>query len=158
MTTVDTISGHECPNCAVKHLSAGAAYLAAPAGGDSLVLMARAAINLDEVLAGYASHFVLALGFLVRAEEASARFYDTRKFCRQLRLDLVSGDVSPGDAAARLRARVDAESMARAHFAEAARELSSELGPAPATADDAAQTAASIIDRYFRIEAKESDK
>lgn len=158
MTIVDTISGHECPNCAVKHLAAGAAYLAAPCGGDPLVLMARAAINLDEVLAGYLSHLVFAIGFLVRAEEQSVNCPDTRKFCRQLRLDLVTGDVSPGDAANKLRSRVDSSDMARAHLAEAMRELPSEVVREPGTADDAAHVARSIIYRYFRIEAKESDK
>lgn len=159
MTLVDAISGHECPNCAVKHLAAGASYLAAPCGcKDPLVLMARAAINLDEVLAGYLSHLVFAVGLLVRAEELSANYPDTRTFCRQLRLDLVTGDVSPGDAACRLRSRVDSEDMAKAHFAEAMRELPSEIARVPGTADDAAHAARSIIYRYFRIEAKESDK
>lgn len=78
-----------CPQCAIKHLSAALYYRAegfaiakqTPTGlflgqlppPSDRVLLARAYINLGEVLVGYKSHLWFAVGLLQRSEEESRR-------------------------------------------------------------------------------------
>lgn len=78
---VDELMTPGCPQCAIKHLSAALSYsaeafaqqkrygvpvLPPPA---AKLLLARAYINLGEVLIGYESHLWFAVGLLQRAEE-----------------------------------------------------------------------------------------
>lgn len=79
---VDELHTPGCPQCAVKHLSAavywGAAEFARTGdagrrGDGDMELLARAYVNLGEVLIGYASHLWFAVGLLQAAEEESVR-------------------------------------------------------------------------------------
>ena len=93
-----------CPQCAIKHLSAALYYraegfaiakqtptglfLGQPPPPSDRVLLARAYINLGEVLAGYKSHLWFAVGLLQRSEEESRREGGEGAVAREARLIL----------------------------------------------------------------------
>jgi hypothetical protein len=142
MKVVDELFTPGCPQCAVKHLSA-ALYHAALHGADRLrpsdppqrlvpaeatVLLARAYINLGEVLIGYKSHLWFAVGLLQHAEEVAQR--DCVPFvaetARHARLMLTAGGLSPLQGVMQhigFDGNLGHLEMACAHFDEAVREL-----------------------------------
>ena len=142
MKVVDELFTPGCPQCAVKHLSA-ALYHAALYEADrrrpsdtpqrmvpteAAVLLARAYINLGEVLIGYKSHLWLAVGMLQHAEEVALR--DCVPFvagiARNARLMLESGGLSPLQGVMQrigLDGHLGPLEMSCAHFDEARREL-----------------------------------
>lgn len=94
---VDELMTPGCPQCAVKHLSAALSYSAEAFaqqkryGGlplpplESMVLLARAYINLGEVLIGYESHLWFAVGLLQRAEEEALCLCSPREWSETAR-------------------------------------------------------------------------
>lgn len=78
---VDELMTPGCPQCAIKHLSAALSYSAEEFALqkryglptlpplEAKILLARAYINLGEVLIGYESHLWFAVGLLQRVEE-----------------------------------------------------------------------------------------
>lgn len=140
MKVVDELFTPGCPQCAVKHLSA-ALYHAAELGcvphrlelPDSAVLVARAYINLGEVLIGYKSHLWFAVGLLQRAEErALTEKISSVTTARTARLALEERGVNGVRDTMRdlmIDVRLDHAVMCLAHFDEAVREL-------PAFADE----------------------
>lgn len=148
MKVVDELFTPGCPQCAVKHLSA-ALYHAALYEADrhrpsdppqrlvpteAAVLLARAYINLGEVLIGYKSHLWFAVGMLQCAEEVAKRDCVplVAEIARNARLMLTSGGLSPLQGAMQrigLDGPLGPLEMSCAHFDEARREL-------PALADE----------------------
>lgn len=124
-----------CPQCAIKHLSAALSYAAdAKAlsilhpGTESLLLMAKAYINLGEVAVGYKSHLWYAVGLLQRAEEAAVRTGEVgaAEASREARLGLEEGGEEYLRTAMELlcsRLAHCPRALELAHFAEASREL-----------------------------------
>lgn len=124
-----------CPQCAVKHLSAALSYAADAKslgflhpGTESLLLMAKAYINLGEVAVGYKSHLWYAVGLLQRAEEAAVRTGEvgTAEASREARLGLEEGGEEYLRTAMELlypRLAHCPRALELAHFAEASREL-----------------------------------
>lgn len=130
---VDELITPGCPQCAVKHLSA-ALYHAAELGRiphrlellDSIVLIARAYINLGEVLIGYKSHLWFAVGLLQRAEERALTEVSSTTAARAARLALEErGANGVRDTMRNLMIDVhlDHAVMCLAHMDEAVREL-----------------------------------
>lgn len=130
---VDELMTPGCPQCAVKHLSA-ALYHAAELGRiphrlelpDSIVLIARAYINLGEVLIGYKSHLWFAVGLLQRAEERALTEVSSAAAARTARLALEErGARGVRDTMRDLTIDVhlDHAVMCLAHIDEAVREL-----------------------------------
>jgi hypothetical protein len=139
MKVVDELFTPGCPQCAVKHLSA-ALYHAAELGRiphrlelpDSVVLIARAYINLGEVLIGYKSHLWFAVGLLQRAEERALTEVLSTTAARTARLSLEERGVNGVRDTMRnlvIDVHLDHAVMCIAHFDEAMREL-------PAFADE----------------------
>lgn len=133
MKVVDELLTPGCPQCAVKHLSA-ALYHAAELGRiphrlelpDSIVLIARAYINLGEVLIGYKSHLWFAVGLLQRAEERALTEVSSTVAARTARLALEErGANGVRDTMRNLMIDVhlDHAVMCLAHMDEAVREL-----------------------------------
>lgn len=129
-----------CPQCAIKHLSAALYYAAEDyAKGrrygvpdqqpePDRVLLARAYINLAEVLIGYESHLWFAVGLLQRSEEEALCSYREGRggIARTARLMLEeggSGNVGHAMQYIRREALFDPIEMQYAHTAEARREL-----------------------------------
>lgn len=90
----------ECPQCAIKHLSAAMAHyelarlcasdvIITPLADDSATRLARVIICLTEAMQGYKSHIPLAIGYLVLVEESldEGRLLD-RSSLRGVRLHL----------------------------------------------------------------------
>lgn len=130
---VDELMTPGCPQCAVKHLSA-ALYHAAELRRvphrlelpDSVVLIARAYINLGEVLIGYKSHLWFAVGLLQRAEERALTEVSSTAAARTARLALEEhGANGVRDTMRNLMIDVhlDHAVMCLAHMDEAVREL-----------------------------------
>ena len=168
MKVVDELFTPGCPQCAVKHLSASL-YHAALYEADrhrpsdppqrlvpteAAVLLARAYINLGEVLIGYNSHLWFAVGMLQYAEEVAQRDCAplVAEVARNARLMLTSGGLSPLQGVMQ-RIRLDGPlghlEMSCAHFDEARREL-------PAFADemrmdDLAGSIERIREEYFNL-------
>lgn len=146
MKIVDELMTPGCPQCAVKHLSAALSYsaeafaMAKRYGVPDLsrqepkVLLARAYINLGEVLIGYESHLWFAVGLLQRAEEEALCLDAPRGYsekAREARLLLEK------DGLAGVRRAMQAigggvlfgpADMAAAHLEEARRELPADDG------------------------------
>lgn len=133
MEIVDELMTPGCPQCAVKHLSA-ALYHAAELGRvphrlelpDSIVLMARAYINLGEVLIGYKSHLWFAVGLLQRAEERALTEVSSTGAARTARLALEERGVYGVIDTMRnlmIDVHLDHAVMCLAHMDEAVREL-----------------------------------
>ena len=145
MELVDELTTPGCPQCAVKHLSAALYYKARafangaadePQVPEYEELLARAYINLGEVLIGYKSHLWFAVGMLQHAEELAqsqaspdlphAAPAETAEVARAARLKLELG----GESAVRDAMRhihddywLSPRIMASAHLSEAFREL-----------------------------------
>lgn len=141
MEVVDELMTPGCPQCAIKHLSAALSYsaeafaLSKRYGAlhlsplESKVLLARAYINLGEVLIGYESHLWFAVGLLQRAEEEALCLNAPRECsekAREARLVLEKD----GCAGVRRAMQILGEGvllepayMEAAHFEEARREL-----------------------------------
>lgn len=143
MEIVDELTTPGCPQCAIKHLSAALYYMATrpdrnegSAGREPVPeedeLLARAYINLGEVLVGYRSHLWFAVGALQRAEEIGMRQAperpgagETAETARAVRL-VVELD---GEAAVRTAMQyiwdsfLSPAAMEAAHVSEACREL-----------------------------------
>ena len=130
---VDELMTPGCPQCAVKHLSA-ALYHAAEIGRvphrlelpDSIVLIARAYINLGEVLIGYKSHLWFAVGLLQRAEERALTEVSSTAAARAARLALEERGVHGVRDTMRdlmIDVHLDHAVMCLAHMDEAVREL-----------------------------------
>lgn len=139
MEIVDELVTPGCPQCAIKHLSA-ALYHAAELGRiphrlelpDSIVLIARAYINLGEVLIGYKSHLWFAVGLLQRAEERALTEVSSTAAARTARLALEERGVYGVIDTMRdlmIDVHLDHAVMCLAHMDEALREL-------PAFADE----------------------
>lgn len=142
MKVVDELFTPGCPQCAVKHLSA-ALYHAALYEADrhrpsdppqrlvpteAAVLLARAYINLGEVLIGYKSHLWFAVGMLQHAEEVAQRDCVplVAEIARNARLMLTAGGLSPLQGVMQrigLDGHLGHLEMSCAHFDEAVREL-----------------------------------
>lgn len=133
MKVVDELMTPGCPQCAVKHLSA-ALYHAAELGRiphrlelpDSIVLIARAYINLGEVLIGYKSHLWFAVGLLQRAEERALTEVSSTAAARTARLALEERGVHGVLDTMRnlmIDVHLDHAVMCLAHMDEAVREL-----------------------------------
>lgn len=133
MKVVDELFTPGCPQCAVKHLSA-ALYHAAELGRiphrlelpDSIVLIARAYINLGEVLIGYKSHLWFAVGLLQRAEERALTEVSSTVAARTARLALEERGVHGVLDTMRdlmIDVHLDHAVMCLAHMDEAVREL-----------------------------------
>ena len=133
MKVVDELFTPGCPQCAVKHLSA-ALYHAAELGRvphrlelpDSVVLLARAYINLGEVLIGYKSHLWFAVGMLQRAEERALTEVSSTTAARTARLALEERGVNGVRDTMRnlmIDVHLDHAVMCLAHLDEAVREL-----------------------------------
>jgi len=91
---VDELMTPGCPQCAVKHLSAALSYAAEAFALrysvslpplESKVLLARAYINLGEVLIGYESHLWFAVGLLQRAEEEALCLCSPKEYTKTAR-------------------------------------------------------------------------
>jgi len=121
----------DCPACAYKHLTAAYAALTALQAGDfdtpseTDVFLGRAVIALREAEAGYEGNRDLAAGCLAMAETCLEQYKAYKRSVRHLRLSLQNPDCDlPGV----IRQVSDMFSgdpvvMARAHVAEARREL-----------------------------------
>lgn len=143
---VDELMTPGCPQCAIKHLSAALSYSAEafalskrygvlhlPPLEDK-VLLARAYINLGEVLIGYESHLWFAVGLLQRAEEEALCLNAPRECpekAREARLVLEKD----GRAGVRRAMQIIGEGvlfgpayMEAAHLEEARRELPGDDG------------------------------
>lgn len=144
MKVVDELFTPGCPQCAVKHLSS-ALYYAALYEADrrrpsdppqrlvpteAAVLLARAYINLGEVLIGYKSHLWFAVGMLQHAEEVAHRDCVplVAETARNARLMLAAGGRSPLQGVMQriwFSGHLGSLEMSCAHFDEAVRELPS---------------------------------
>lgn len=135
MEIVDELMTPGCPQCAVKHLSA-ALYHAATLGRvphridtlESMVMLARAYINLGEVLIGYRSHLWFAVGLLQRSEELALTEGSDSSAARQARLTLELIGMNAVRETMRnikIDAYLDPATMYVAHVDEAMRELPS---------------------------------
>ena len=138
---VDELMTPGCPQCAIKHLSAALSYSAEAFAQskrygvvhlpplEDKILLARAYINLGEVLIGYESHLWFAVGLLQRAEEEALCLNAPRECsekAREARLVLEKD----GRAGVRRAMQVIGEGvlfgptyMEAAHLEEARREL-----------------------------------
>lgn len=156
---VDELMTPGCPQCAVKHLSA-ALYHAAEIGRiphrlefpDSIVLIARAYINLGEVLIGYKSHLWFAVGLLQRAEERALTEVSSTAAARAARLALEErGANGVRDTMRNLMIDVhlDHAVMCLAHMDEAVRELPASAGEM--RMDDLAGSIERIRKEYFTL-------
>ena len=131
-----------CPQCAIKHLSAALYYRAegfaiarqTPTGlflgqlppPSDRVLLARAYINLGEVLVGYKSHLWFAVGLLQRSEEESRREGGEGAVAREARLILEQKGLDGAREAMQAihgGTLLCAAEMEMAHMQEAHREL-----------------------------------
>ena len=131
-----------CPQCAIKHLSAALYYRAegfaiarqTPTGlflgqlppPSDRVLLARAYINLGEVLVGYKSHLWFAVGLLQRSEEESRREGGEGAVAREARLILEQKGLDGAREAMQAihgGTLLCAAEMETAHMQEAHREL-----------------------------------
>ena len=140
LEVVDELMTPGCPQCAIKHLSAALCYAAEdyakgrrygasdPQPEPDRVLLARAYINLGEVLIGYESHLWFAVGLLQRSEEEALCSYREGRgeIARSARLMLEKG--GPGNVGhamqyIRREALFEPIEMQYAHTAEARREL-----------------------------------
>lgn len=157
MKVVDELFTPGCPQCAVKHLSA-ALYHAATFGRvpyrldtiESMVMLARAYINLGEVLIGYRSHLWFAVGLLQRSEELALTEGSVSSAARQARLTLELRGMSAVRETMRsikIDAYLDPATMCMAHIDEAMRELPSFSWAG--TFDDIPATIDSIRKEYF---------
>jgi len=157
MKVVDELFTPGCPQCAVKHLSA-ALYHAAELGRvphrlelpDSIVLIARAYINLGEVLIGYKSHLWFAVGLLQRAEERALTEVSSTTAARIARLTLEErGGYGVIDTMRNLMIDVhlDHAVMCLAHMDEAVRELPAFAGEM--RMDDLIGTIEKIREEFF---------
>ena len=133
MDIVDELMTPGCPQCAIKHLSA-ALYHAATLGRvpvrsdvcESMVYLARAYINLGEVLIGYESHLWFAVGLLQRSEERALTEGSATNAARQARLTLELHGMKAVRETMRniaIDAYLDPATMCIAHIDEAMREL-----------------------------------
>ena len=137
-----------CPQCAIKHLSAALYYRAegfaiakqTPTGlflgqlppPSDRVLLARAYINLGEVLVGYKSHLWFAVGLLQRSEEESRREGGEGAVAREARLILEQKGLDGAREAMQAihgGTLLCAAEMEMAHMQEAHRELPEFSGP-----------------------------
>lgn len=190
MEVVDELVTPGCPQCAVKHLSAALSYLVemgAPARATILgcpegisaneltakILLAKACINLVEVLDGYRSHFDFAVGLMQQAEEVmlmsvpNGRPEDSRgnhQQIRKLRVQLIEAGPTDDDTIqiviGTLRAVLFGQlrqAYAFAHYQEALRELPEDFR-APVygiTVEAMQQMIAAVREKYF-VGAKEA--
>lgn len=159
MKVVDELMTPACPQCAVKHLSA-ALYHAAEIRRvphrlelpDSVVLIARAYINLGEVLIGYKSHLWFAVGLLQRAEERALTEASSTAAARAARLALEErGANGVRDTMRNLMIDVhlDHAAMCLAHLDEAMRELPAFAGEM--RMDDLVGTIEKLREDYFNL-------
>ena len=157
MKIVDELMTPACPQCAVKHLSA-ALYHAAELRRvphrlevpDSVVLIARAYINLGEVLIGYKSHLWFAVGLLQRAEERALTEVSSTAAARAARLALEErGANGVRDTMRNLAIDVHLghTAMCLAHMDEAVRELPAFAGEV--RMDDLVGTIERLRKEYF---------
>lgn len=142
LKVVDELMTPGCPQCAIKHLSAALYYRAegfaiakqTPTGlflgqlppTSDRVLLARAYINLGEVLIGYKSHLWFAVGLLQRSEEESRREGGEGAVAREARLILEQKGLDGArEAMQAIRGGtlLCAAEMEVAHMQEARREL-----------------------------------
>lgn len=142
MEIVDELMTPGCPQCAIKHLSAALYYRAegfaiakqTPTGlflgqlppPSDRVLLARAYINLGEVLVGYKSHLWFAVGLLQRSEEESRREGGEGAVAREARLILEQKGLDGAREAMQAihgGTLLCAAEMEMAHMQEAHREL-----------------------------------
>lgn len=133
MEIVDELMTPGCPQCAVKHLSAAlyhaASYGKTPTRADtceSTVYLARAYINLGEVLIGYKSHLWFAVGLLQRSEERALTEGSATNAARRARLTLELRGMDAVRETMRniaIDAYLDPATMCLAHIDEAMREL-----------------------------------
>lgn len=142
MDIVDELMTPGCPQCAIKHLSAALYYRAegfaiakqTPTGlflgqfppPSDRVLLARAYINLGEVLVGYKSHLWFAVGLLQRSEEESRREGGEGAVAREARLILEQKGLDGAREAMQAihgGTLLCAAEMEVAHMQEACREL-----------------------------------
>lgn len=142
MEIVDELMTPGCPQCAIKHLSAALYYMAGrPPRAEGVAcepasledeLLAKAYINLGEVLAGYRSHLWFAVGALQCAEETGLRMADrqlgasvTAKTARAARLAIeLGGESAVREAMQRIwDGFIPFAAMEAAHVSEACREL-----------------------------------
>lgn len=159
MKVVDELMTPACPQCAVKHLSA-ALYHAAEIRRvphrlelpDSVVLIARAYINLGEVLIGYKSHLWFAVGLLQRAEERALTEVSSTAAARAARLALEErGANGVRDTMRNLAIDVHLghAAMCLAHIDEAMRELPAFAGEM--RMDDLVGTIEKLREEYFSL-------
>lgn len=136
---VDELMTPGCPQCAIKHLSAAlsykARYFAQTAGLPPVeveyyeVLLARAYVNLGEVLIGYRSHLWFAVGLLQEAEEEGQCRGDCfglrrAEVAREARLLLIVDPENVRGAMNAIRQVVlSLKALELAHLQEAMREL-----------------------------------
>lgn len=142
MEIVDELMTPGCPQCAVKHLSAALHYRAERFATEKYVapdpppnpfpppvdrvLLARAYINLGEVLIGYRSHLWYAVGLLQRSEEESQCAGGKGAVAREARLILEQkgpGGVREAMQTIHGGTLLCAAEMEMAHLLEARREL-----------------------------------
>lgn len=159
MKVVDELFTPGCPQCAVKHLSA-ALYHAAELGRiphrldlpDSAVLIARAYINLGEVLIGYKSHLWFAVGLLQRAEERALTEVSSTVAARTARLALEERGVYGVRDTMRdlmIDVHLGHAVMCIAHMDEAVRELPAFAGEM--RMDDLIGSIERIREEYFNL-------
>ena len=159
MKIVDELLTPGCPQCAVKHLSA-ALYHAAELGRvphrlelpDSIVLLARAYINLGEVLIGYKSHLWFAVGMLQRAEERALTEVSSTTAARTARLALEERGVNGVRDTMRnlmIDVHLGHAVMCLAHLDEAVRELPAFAGEM--RMDDLIGSIERVREEYFNL-------
>ena len=140
MKVVDELMTPGCPQCAIKHLSA-ALYFRAKGFSESIrwpnwpaacpppadrILLARAYINLGEVLIGYKSHLWFAVGLLQKSEEEGLRLGSETHTAREARLLLEKKGLQGAREAMEIiftGAIRESSVMEFAHVEEARREL-----------------------------------